>query len=536
MKKLVSFISSSNRAARRRLARCAVSALLTTAIFALTTAILAPAALAQKLGGDLPTSSSSADPVYPLKASANNRYLVDQLNRPFLLVGDSPQHLITNLSPEGAAAFMADRQRYGINALWIDLLCIFTEASCNRDAKTYDGIEPFLHPGDISTPNPAYFQRADDMIHIAADHGMVVLLDPIETVSWLKVLRKNGESKAFEYGKYLGNRFKDDPNVIWLHGNDLQSWRNASDDNLVQAVARGIRSADANHIHTVELNYETSGSLEDSSWAPLIELDAAYSYYPTYAQVLTEYDRKNFKPVFMVEANYEFENLETGSGGSAQNLRRQEYWTMLSGAAGQLYGSRYTWQLEEGWEKKLDTPGAAQLRYMRDLFVSRDWFDLIPDQNHVVLTAGYDRFSCGIGQFAAYIGRDRSSLLARMYNRIRKYWGVGSISRNTCTTAARTSDGSLVIAYMPTARPVTIDMSKLSGTATARWYGPTSDEYEDAKGSPFANNGSKEFIPPRPNKSGDPDWVLVLEAHQRSSQGNLSGWPPTAAPPISRHG
>jgi len=76
-----------------------------------------------------------------------------------------------------------------------------------------------------------------------------------------------------------------------------------------------------NHIHTVELSYETSGSLEDKSWAPLIELNAAYTYFPTYAQVLTEYNRPNFKPVFLVEANYEFESLDTGSGGSTQNLR-----------------------------------------------------------------------------------------------------------------------------------------------------------------------------------------------------------------------
>ncbi len=100
---------------------------------------------------------------------------------------------------------------------------------------------------------------------------MVVLLDPIETISWLDILRKNGTSKAFEYGQYLGDRYKDFPNIIWKHGNDLQSWRNAGDDDLVQAVARGIKSIDANHIHTVELNYETSGSLEDKSWAPLID-------------------------------------------------------------------------------------------------------------------------------------------------------------------------------------------------------------------------------------------------------------------------
>ena len=114
-------------------------------------------------------------------------------------------------------------------------------------------------------------------------------------------------SKAFEYGQYLGNRYKNFRNIIWMHGNDFQSWRNENDRALVQAVARGIRSMDKNHIHTVELNYTSSGSLDDPQWAPLIELDAAYTYFPTYAQVLIEYNRSDFKPVFMVEANYEYE-------------------------------------------------------------------------------------------------------------------------------------------------------------------------------------------------------------------------------------
>src|SRR5262249_25457381 len=156
-------------------------------------------------------------------------------------------------------------------------------------------IVPFIVPGDVSTPNPAYFQRVDDMLSIAADHGMVVVLDPIETISWLDVLRKNAVSKAFEYGQYLGNRYKNFRNIIWMHGNDLQSWRNENDRALVQAVADGIRSNDKIHIHTVELNYLASGSLDDSRWAPLIELDAAYTYFPTYALVLMEYDRVNFK-------------------------------------------------------------------------------------------------------------------------------------------------------------------------------------------------------------------------------------------------
>jgi hypothetical protein len=471
-----------------------------------------PRALAQKAPTNLGIVGSANGPVYPLKASGNNRYLVDQNNAPFLMVGDSPQNLMTNLSQQEAAAFMANRRGYGINTLWINLLCIFSDASCNIEAKTFDGIVPFLVPGDIATPNPAYFQRVEDMLRIAADHGMVVLLDPIETSSWLDILRKNGKSKAFQYGQYLGNRYKDFPNIIWMHGNDLQSWRNAADDDLVQAVARGIRSIDANHIHTVELNYLTSGSLEDASWTPLIELDAAYTYFPTYAQVLIEYNRQNFRPVFMVEANYEFERNFDTDGGSTQNLRRQEYWAMLSGAAGQLYGSAHSWQLQKGWEANLDTPGVIQLSYMKNLFASRKWHDLVPDQTHAVVTAGYGRFSCDVGKFMAYANEDQDSLMSQAFRRIRRYSGIGSITSNTCATAARTSDGSLVMIYMPTIRAITIDMSKLAGTTTVRWYDPTSGEYADVTGSPFANEGRRELIPPGANKSGEGDWVLVLEA------------------------
>src|SRR4051812_39229803 len=57
--------------------------------------------------------------VFPLKLSANRRYLVDQANKPFLIVGDSPQALIGNLSVSQAAAYIANRKRAGFNALWV---------------------------------------------------------------------------------------------------------------------------------------------------------------------------------------------------------------------------------------------------------------------------------------------------------------------------------------------------------------------------------------------------------------------------------
>ena len=469
---------------------------------------LSPNISAQNDPANHGTAVRTASPAYPLKASANNRYLVDQNNAPFLMVGDAPQTLIANLSPVEAARYMANRQKYGVNTLWINLLCNYSDG-CNKDATTIDGLAPFTVAGDLSTPNPAYFERADNMINIAAAHGMLALLDPIETSSWMDMLRANGVAKAFAYGQYLGNRYKNFPNIIWMHGNDFQSWQDVADDALAQAVARGIKSVDANHIHTIELNYLTSGSLDDPSWAPLIKLDAAYTYFPTYAQVLTEYNRPDFKPVFMVEAYYEFEH--GAEGGSTPNLRRQEYWTMLSGATGQVYGSAYTWRLEKGWEGNLDTPGAIQLGCMRNLFASRKWYDLIPDQTHSLVTAGYDRSSGLVGSVAAYLGK-HSGLAERVFTRFRKLSGFGSIPTNSYLTAARTSDGALAMAYMPSIRTITVDISKLAGPTTARWYDPTNGTYVDASDAPLANTGDREFTPPGKNGAGDGDWVLLLEA------------------------
>ncbi len=83
-------------------------------------------------------------------------------------------------------------------------------------------------------------------------------------------------------------------------------------------------------------------------------------------------------------------------------------------------------------------------------------------------------------------------------------------------TTARTPDGKLVIAYIPTnaTGPVTVDMSKLSGSVTARWFDPTTGTYTTISGSPFANSGSRSFSPPSTSHSdGSRDWLLVLEAN-----------------------
>jgi hypothetical protein len=256
------------------------------------------------------------------------------------------------------------------------------------------------------------------------------------------------------------------------------------------AIALGIKEEDPNALQTVELNYQASCSLDDPNWAPIVGLNLAYSYYATYAEVLRGYNQSAKIPVFMGEANYEYETNADEDGGPPHVLRMQEYWTMLSGAAGQLYGNHYTWTFAPGWQSHLDLPGVTQLEYMEHLFAARKWYDMVPDQKHTFVIAGYGRFiSTGPGAT-----RTRARF-----------------ADNDYVTAALTSDGTLGMAYLPQGGTIIVAMNKFGHDVTARWFDPTDDSFKAIAGSPLTNRGNRCFTAPGKNSAGDPDWVLVLE-------------------------
>jgi uncharacterized protein DUF4038/collagenase-like protein with putative collagen-binding domain len=430
-----------------------------------------------------------AQSAYPLQASANKRYLVDQNNQPVFLVGDSPHTMFANLTVSQAATYMANRASYGVNVLWVEILCGSYIPNCRADLSTQDGIVPFSTPGDISTPNPAFFSRIDQMVATAAQYGITILMDTWETGAEMPLLRSNGNTKAFNYGVYLGNRYKDSPNLIWITGNDFQTYTDSTDNTLIKNIMQGIASVDSNHLQTDQLNYTVSGSHDDSLLLPFTTLAAAYTYAPTYAEIYQEYNASPTLPVFMEEANYEGEN-NTGSDPSTNKvLRQQEYWSMLAGAlAGQMYGSGLVDYFGDGWQNNLDTPGVVQLRIMKNFFTGRQWWNLIPDQSHTVVTSGYGTFSSS-----------------------------GAIHTNDYVTTARTPDGSLVLSYTPASTTLTVDMTQLSGSVAARWFDPSNGTFHSITGSPFSNMGTRNFASPGNNADGVSDWVLVLDASGTSS-------------------
>jgi hypothetical protein len=434
------------------------------------------------------TLATPLGPAYPLKASANGRYLVDQNNAPFLVIGDAPHSLIVNLSDSDAATYLINRGSNGVNSIWVEALCVgYTGGRAN--GSMLDGTTPFtgtISGGywDLTTPREAYWSHVDYIVQTAAANGIQVLLTPLDQGGLSDTALANGTTRCRQYGQFLGNRYKNSPNILWQDGNDFQLWRTASYDAVITAIALGIKDNDTSHIHTIELDYYISDSLADPNWWPIVSVNGVYTYYPTYDECLVAYNRTNFKPVLFLEEHYEYENV-SGEMGTPNVLRRQEYWSLLSGSlGGHMYGNYYTWTFASGWQSHLNSPGMAQLGYFKDFFFTQDWYSLVPDQAHAFLTAGYGTYATS-----------------------------GNVSASNYATAARTGDGRTAIVYVPTARTISVNMTQLSGPATAWWFDPTAGTYFTVSGSPFANTGTRNFTSPGNNSDGDSDWVLVLQAN-----------------------
>ncbi|PYT48078.1 MAG: hypothetical protein DMG44_16195 [Acidobacteria bacterium] len=431
----------------------------------------------------------TVNPAYPVKVGPTGRYLVDQNNNPFMIVGDSPQSMLVNLSISDMATYMADRQAHGFNSILVMVLCESYTAG-NPFGTTYDSIAPFTigtSPSDydLSTPNAAYFQRLDALISTAASYGLVVFLDPIETGGWLTTLRNNGAMQARNYGAFLGSRYKNSPNIVWESGNDFQTWRDSTDNNLVYQVMAGIASADPNHVQTIELDYRLSYSNQDTGpISSVLAIDAAYTYFETYDAVLSAYNSSPTLPTFLTESNYEYENVSSFFSGltGVFILREQAYWTMTSGACGQLYGNHYTWTFLPGWQNFLDSPGTLELAYWTKLFNSIPWWNLVPDQSHQIVTSGY----------GTYNGSN------------------GNLPNADYVTTAWITDGSLAIVYDPAGNTLTVNLQKFNQSVTAAWYDPSNGIFTPISGSPFPNSGTIQLTPPGKNHDGDSDWVLVL--------------------------
>ena len=402
----------------------------------------------------------AADP-YPLAVSPDHRYLVDQNGHPFLVQGDAAWSLISGMTKEEAEVYLEDRRKKGFNSIIVNLI----EHKFRGPINSY-GDGPFTVPGDFSTPNEKYFAHADWVIRKAAEKGIQVFLAPIylgyigTEEGWVEEALANGPEKCRNWGRYVGKRYGEFNNIVWIMGGDRNPEKARED---VDAIVQGIKEYDQRHVFTAHCHPENSAidQYRDDGW---LDLNTTYTYSIVHTKLLSDYHRSPPMPFVLIESTYEGEH-----NASAVQIRRQAYWAILCGATGQFLGNRPIWLFDPGWQAALNSTGSLDMARLKMFFDGQPWYELIPDDKHEVVTEG-------LGEFT----------------------GLDYL------TAARTKDGETVIAYMPTARSITVDMTKISGKeAKTVWFNPRTGQSDSA--GQFPSTGKHEFRPP-----ADGDWVLVL--------------------------
>ncbi len=414
----------------------------------------------------------------------NSRYLVNQTGTPLLLQADSPWSLMVALTREETTAYLADRQAKGFNAVVTQLIENQFGGVDNPygSPRNRYGEGPFTTPGDFSTPNEAYFAHVDWVIQEAASHGMLLLANPGYLgypgagEGWYAEVISNGPAKCRDYGRWLGSRYKDTPNLVWVMFGD----RNTDDSApMIEAMIEGILEQDTNHLATAHMLRQSSSrdQLEDRSW---LSVNSVYTADIPHVACLNAYVLTPVLPVFLFEAFYEGEHNMT-----PRQLRTQSYSALLSGACGQAFGNRPIWLFGAGWQAALDSEGSTSMIHVKNLFLSRSWHLLVPDLSHDVVTAGY-----------------------------------GILGTTEYVSAARASDGSTVLAYLPVGHAVSVDLSSIPGASAKLWWFNPRDGASLNIGS-FPSSGSQVLTPPDTD-----DWVLVIDDESR----NL---PPPGSEPLN---
>jgi Protein of unknown function (DUF4038)/Putative collagen-binding domain of a collagenase len=436
------------------------------------------------------TEQTERQPLFPVKAAPGGRYLTyADGHTPFLLLGDTPHSMLIRASLSDMETYISTRQQQGFTVLWV-LFIDATYSNGYADGSNYNGDRPFTSGSspsdyDLSTPNEAYWAYADEMVDLASRYDMLIGVDGLENGNWMTTFNNNGSTNVYNFGAFLGARYGKYRNVVWFTGNDFQTWSSVpSDATLVNHFIDGIRSADPiGHLHTIELDYNVSTSLDSSTLAANIDINGVYTYYIIYDEMRYGYAQAA-KPAVLIESNFEGENNTGNDPDTNLRNRKQIWWTMTNGGAGQFFGSRPAYRFDSGWQSAMATAETVQFLYQRNLLAGRPWHRLVPDTGNTFLTAGEGTYGSSTD------------------------W----LHTSTYATAAVTALGDFGLVYSPASRTLTIDMSKMAGSTTARWWDPTDNSFSAISGSPFSNSGTHNFATPGTNAGGDGDWLLVLEA------------------------
>lgn len=420
-----------------------------------------------------------------LKVSDNKRFFVFDDGTPFYYLGDTGWELFHRLNKDETEKYLENRRSKGFTVIQAVVLAELD----GLNTPNAEGNKPLIN-NDPLKPNEAYFAHVDWVINKARSKGIFIGLlptwgDKVDPASWGKGPKIFTKENAYKYGQWIGNRYKDFVNIIWINGGD----RSGGGDNKIiwDAIGEGIKSVDKNHLMTFHPSGEQSSSdwFQNSRWLDFNMCQTGHGQrsYAIYKRLIVrDYNLTPVKPCFDGEPRYEDHpvgwNPNILGWFDDADIRQAMYWNLFSGGFGHTYGCHPIWQMlapgreavglaRHSWTEDLDLPGSFELVHARRLIESRPFLSRVPDQSLIV---------------PAYFPE-------------------------TDFVVATRGDGYAFI-YFPTGWTATIQLDKIGAKElNAYWFDPRKGEAKLIEKIP--GTGTRKFTPPSNGRGND--WILVLD-------------------------
>lgn len=432
-----------------------------------------------------------------LEVSDNGRYLRHADGTPFFWLADTAWLLPERLDRDETNYYLDRAAEAGFNVVQVQTVNAVPAVNRYGQLSMTDGF-------DFSKIDRegvyGYWDHMDFVVDAAARRGIYVGMVPI----WGGLVKagKMNEEQAAAYGRFLGERYRERPNIVWIIGGDV---RGDVKPGVWHALARAIRDADPNHTMT----FHPRGRTLSTEWfneAEWLDFNMFQSGHRRYGQRNgerdypiednTEEDSWRYverslsaeprRPVVDGEPSYEAipKGLHDPREGfwQARDVRRYAYWSVFAGAAGHTYGHNSVMQfLRPGipaaygatryWYDALGDEGYNQMKHLKRLMLAFPCFERVAAQELVTAPRG------------------------ERYERV---------------AATRGTDYALC--YTHTGAPFTVELSCIGGgSKKAWWYSPRDGrltyigEFRDR---------SATFCAPGGHVEGN-DWVLVITSAER---------------------
>ena len=430
-----------------------------------------------------------------LVVSEEGRYLKHENGTPFFWLGETGWLLPERLNRDEAEYYLEQCKRRGYNVIQVQTLNNVPSMNIYGQYSMIDGYN-FKNINQKGVYG--YWDHMDYIIRTAAKKGQYIGMVCI----WGSPVNR-GEmtvEQAKAYGKFLAERYKDEPNIIWFIGGDIRGDVKTAE---WEALATSIKAIDKNHLMT----FHPRGRTTSATWfnnAPWLDFNMFQSGHRRYGQRFgdgdypieenTEEDNWRFverslamkpmKPVIDGEPIYE----EIPHGLHDENellwkdydVRRYAYWSVFAGSFGHTYGHNSIMQFikpgvggaygaKKPWYDALNDPGYNQMKYLKNLMLTFPFFERIPDQSIITGQNGerYDR-------------------------------------------AIATRGNDYLMVYNYTGRPMEVDFSKISGAKKNAWWYTTKDGKLEYIGE--FDNGVHKFQHDSGYSSGNDHVLIVVDS------------------------